>query len=330
MSQKSKSSLPEAFEKRLELIYGPAGKRELIKHFQARPTSFRINTIKANREEVLEQLKREGFKVQTVPWSRLAFILQNRSQRELVNLEIYQSGKIYLQSLASQIPVIFLDPKPNQKVLDLTAAPGSKTSQIAALMERKGQLVANDSNQIRFAKLEHNMKLLGVQSQSQDESQKESDSFLKLTMNKGTVLAEKFPQHFDKILLDAPCSSESRFIINKPESFGYWNEKKVLEYAAIQADLLEAAWGALKVGGKLVYSTCTMSPEENEVQISNFIQTHPNQVKVEEFYPNNLRRLGAVGNWAGKKLDPNVLKTFRIMPDQNIESFFVAVLGKVV
>lgn len=161
-NKKQSHGIPEKFLERLAQIVGPSFLAQIKQTFVERPTSFRVNTLKGKKDEVIEVLNQNGFKFERVLWYKDAFILLNKSKRELTDLDIYQEGKIYIQSLASMIPPLVLDPQPGEKVLDLTAAPGSKTSQIAALMEGKGELVANDNNKIRFFKLKHNMEILGV------------------------------------------------------------------------------------------------------------------------------------------------------------------------
>lgn len=338
----SKTEIPETFLNRLREMFGPAISNQIGKTFLERPTTFRVNTIKSNKGEVLAALRTNGFQVQEVHWYKDAFILKNKTKRELTELDLYTQGKIYIQSLASMVPPLVLDPKPGEKVLDLTAAPGSKTSQIAALMQKCGELVANDNNKVRFFKLKHNMEALGVA-----DSAKEDWKFV-LRMEHGVGLCKEYPEYFDKILLDAPCSAEARFVGTDPKTFGFWHERKIKETAFKQRKLLFAAWQALKPGGILVYSTCTFAPEENEFQISRLLEAFksddngkqgakglPNVVKV---LPNkikalpisiDLKKAPLVKAWKGKTLQKEVENCFRVMPGHNIEGFFIAKLGKV-
>ena len=148
----SKPNLPEKLLERLDLIFGQSNAQKILTTFKARQTTFRVNTLKNDRVEVLQTLQQKGFKVKRVPWFSDAFILENKSQLELTKTDLFVQGKIYLQSLASMVPVIVLDPKPGEKVLDLTSAPGSKTSQMAMMMGKVGELVANELDKIRFEK----------------------------------------------------------------------------------------------------------------------------------------------------------------------------------
>src|SRR3990167_6188967 len=166
MAKKKKKlgkGLPEHFLERLTDIVGSSLFSEVKRTFVARPTTFRVNSLKTQKQENTKtHLIEKGFKLKSVPWHKDAFVLENKSKRELTETDVYKDGKIYIQSLASMVPVLALDPQPGEKVLDLAAAPGSKTSQIAAFMQKQGQLIANDNNKVRFLKLKHNMKLLGA------------------------------------------------------------------------------------------------------------------------------------------------------------------------
>jgi len=363
-NNKFSSILPEKFLGRLEQIVGVSLSGQIIQTFAERPTTFRVNTIKAQKEEIIEVLNQNGFKFERVLWYKGAFILKNKTKRELTDLDIYKEGKIYIQSLASMVPPIVLDPQPGEKILDLTAAPGSKTSQIAALMQKTGELVANDDNKVRFFKLKHNMEALGVANTphpdltsghpslegsdtNQDENQIISGDYSPLTplspregsqtiqdwkftlrMEHGSALTHEYPEYFDKILLDAPCSAEARFVVGKPESTGYWKESKIKEMAYKQRKLLFSAWSALKPGGILVYSTCTFAPEENELQITKFLESVDNAELLETGL-SELKRLSIIKNWHNKEINKEVIKKgFRIMPTKEIEGFFVVKMKK--
>lgn len=314
--------LPKTFVERLATIVGPSLMHEVKKTFVDKPTTFRVNTIKAHRDEIKEQLQRDGFKVKQVAWYSDAFILLNKTKRELTDLPMYMEGKIYIQSLASMVPPLVMDPQPGEKILDLTAAPGSKTSQIAALMEKRGELVANELNKVRFFRLKHNMESLGVDGNTDDWK-------FMLRMEDGSVLTQEYLGYFDKVLLDAPCSGEARFIEGYPKSYGYWNEKKIKRLAFRQQKLLLACWSALKPGGELVYSTCTMAPEENEMRISKLLERVGEEAAVETIKIDGLKILPPVTTWKEKEYNPEVKKTLRIQPTNEVEGFYIAKIKKI-
>ncbi len=346
---KNQLQLPAEFLERLAQMYGSPLINRITESFIERPTTFRVNTIKATRAEILEFLRSTNYKVEPVSWYSDAFVLKNRTKRELMEESIYLEGKIYLQSLASMVPPLVLDPKPGETVLDLTAAPGSKTSQIAALMQTQGEFVANDNNKIRFFKLKHNVDLLGVSDsplgrgrgglKGNDEptpahfavrhpAQSGNWTF-RLHLMHGAALSRKYPKYFDKILLDAPCSAEARFIEGDSSTYGYWSERKVKEMAYKQRQLLFAAWAMLKPGGTLVYSTCTFAPEENEIQIARLLERFRDTVEVIPALIPGLQKLPILKSWHEKELSAKLQNTLRILPTKDIEGFFVAKLKKV-
>jgi 16S rRNA (cytosine1407-C5)-methyltransferase len=344
------TEIPVEFFDRLEHMFGPSVCRTLKKTFVERPTTFRVNTIKAESDETIIGLKKQGFKFKKVPWYADAYILENRTKRELSETSAYLEGHIYMQSLASMVPPLLLDLAPGESVFDMTAAPGSKTSQIAALMQTEGELLANDVNKVRFFKLKHNMEHLGVTSALHCEPEGRGNPLIvqddekivasplaprndigswkcTLRLEHGAALCDDYVGYFDKILLDAPCSAEARFIEGKPKTFGFWKERKIKEMAYKQRQLLFAAWKALKPGGTLVYSTCTFAPEENEVQISRLLERTPD-AQIVPIQIEGLQSLPAVTVWKEKTLHEGVAHTLRILPTSEIEGFFVAKLMK--
>lgn len=313
--------LPQKFVQRTIEIVGEPEWREIHKTFVDKPTTFRVNTLKSTRDEVKAFLQEHGFKVRLVPWYGDAFILENKTKRELTETAIYEEGKIYIQSLASMVPPLVLDPQPGEKVLDLTAAPGSKTSQMAAMMNQTGELVANELNKIRFFRLKHNMEHLGVEDEKDDWD-------FRLRMEDGSVLVEEYLEYFDKVLLDAPCSGEARFIEGYPKSYGFWNEKKIKRLAFRQQKLLFASWAALKPGGVLVYSTCTMAPEENEQRVSKLLDRLGDRATLLSVSLEHLPVLPPVMEWKEKPFHKDVKKTLRIKPTKDVEGFYVAKIQK--
>lgn len=313
--------IPEDFFARLTAMFGSELSQELQTSFVSRPTTFRINPFISSEKEVLDILEVEGFVLDRVSWMDGAFILRNKEKADICDLTVYTDKMIYLQSLASMVPPVVLDPQPGERVLDLTAAPGSKTSQMAVMMDRRGELVANDKNKIRFFKLKHNMEHQKVLVDGKD------DWIVRLRMEPGTKLTAEYPEYFDKILLDAPCSSEARFVEGKPKTYGYWKERKINEMAYTQQNLLFAAWEALKPGGMLVYSTCTFAPEENEMQISALLDRFPD-TEVLPVEIEGLESLPILMEWNDTPIREEVQHCLRVKPTGDIEGFFIAKVRK--
>ncbi|MBI2167272.1 MAG: RsmB/NOP family class I SAM-dependent RNA methyltransferase [Candidatus Omnitrophica bacterium] len=316
--------LPELFLERLRRIV-PSQKWDAVANTFAepKPTTFRVNTLKAKPEVIQEKLHYLGFRLEKVSWCPGAFILRDGRLRELQETEIYKKGEIYVQNLSSMIPVLVLNPQPGETILDLTAAPGSKTTQMAVMMKGEGRLVANDNDRIRFFKLKTNVELQGA-------------SNVELKSYPGEQFGRHWPDYFDRVLLDAPCTAEGRFLAHEPSTYRYWKPAKIKEMARKQKNLILSAFRALKPGGTLVYSTCTFAPEENEGVLTWLLEKadqHKIPAELVEVrhapplpsIPNPMHGLSA---WEEKNFHPSVRNSIRILPTVQMEGFFVASLRK--
>ena len=308
--------LPNEFLERLKTVI-PSHKWDSVANTFAepKPTTLRANSLKISPEMVRERLERSCFRLEAVPWYSDAFILREGRLRELQETELYQKGEVYVQSLSSMIPPLVLDPKPGERILDLTAAPGSKTTQMAALMKNEGRILANDNNKIRFFKLRANLELQGVTNAG-------------LSMRYGESLGRERPNEFDRVLLDAPCSVEGRFDIRQPASYGYWKPKKVLEMARKQRKLILSALKALRRGGILVYSTCTFAPEENEGVINFALEKLKDEAELEPIQFPISNQMSGLVSWGKERFHPSLKKAVRIFPNHQMEGFFIARIRK--
>lgn len=318
--------LPAEFLERLRKIIPSQRRDEAANTFtEPRPTTFRVNTLKIASPPIQEKLQHLGFRLEKVSWYPDAFILRKGSLRELQETDVYKNGEIYVQSLSSMVPPLVLNLQPGEKVLDLTAAPGSKTTQIACLMKGEGEIVANDNNRIRFFKLKANVELqVGAGLVPLQ---------MRLTQRPGELFGRDFPEQFDKVLLDAPCSAEGRFLTTEPASYKYWKPAKVKEMVRKQKNLILSAFRALKSGGTLVYSTCTFAPEENEGVVDwltekcrGALQYAPTIEKITFPIPN---QMAGLSGWEGKTFHPSIRNTIRILPTSLMEGFFLARIRKV-
>jgi len=310
-------NLPAVFLERLERILLPEDLASTLLSFQSpRVMAFRVNRLKTRPEVLLTALSQNHFEAQRVPWYEDAFILTKGTLRELQQTEAYREGHLYIQDLSSMVPVLLLAPQAGEMILDLTAAPGSKTGQIAGLMNNTGKILANDVSRARFFKMKANLENLGVKN-------------VEYSVAKGENLGRRLVRQFDRILLDAPCSGEGRFHLSDPESFENWKTSKMKGLVPRQKMLFYSAWQALKPGGTLVYSTCTYAPEENEGILDWAIE----KFKDLELLPAELdipnRREGIVG-WGKHSFDAAVKKALRIIPEGPMEGFFAAKMRKVI
>ncbi len=283
--------LPEEFLTRLETIVPHEKLQEvLLAYTIQKPTTLRVNTLKTTAEALTKLFDEAGIQYKTSDISPISFIVRNE-KRELLDLPAYEGGLFYVQSLSSQIPALKLDPQKKEKILDIAAAPGSKTTQIAALMENTGEIVANDNSRIRGYKLEANLKTQGVTN-------------TKITISAGQSIWETYPEYFDRALVDAPCSMEGTFTTTNPKTYEHWSPKEIKELVQRQRWLLRSAISATKVGGTIVYSTCTLEPAENEQIIEWILKKEKGKVELAE-------------------------SMTRILPSEIMEGFFVAKLKKV-
>lgn len=304
------SVLPSIFLERLEKIIPPQNYLDVLASFsKAGLVSVRVNTLKAKPLDVIRELQALNISFVQVPWDGDALILQGLTPKDYGELELVKKAYVYRQSLSSMLPVLVLDPKPGERILDFCAAPGSKTTQMASLMNNQGEIVAVEAIRPRFYKLKSVCELLGAHNVS-----------FKLTD------ARRFRSEelFDKILVDAPCSSESRFKADDPKSVGYWSLRKIKEMAHKQKGLLLSASRFLKPGGVLVYSTCTFAPEENESVVDWVLRKTQGQLKVSPAQVTGVKSYPALASWEQREFSVQGENLLRVLPDGMMEGFFVA------
>jgi len=279
------------------------------------PRNFiRCNTLKISIEHLVKRLSEKWKISQPFPeHPEIILIAQDLLPGELGNSIEHILGYYYVQEVCSMMSVIALEPKSEEIVLDLCASPGSKTTQIASKMQNSGALVANDIRIDRIMILSSNLERCGV-------------SNAIVTKNDAIALCSGLSKSrfmFDKILLDAPCSGEGT-LRSSPKTFLMWNPKVVEALSRQQKKLIANALKCLKVGGTLVYSTCTHSPEENEEVIDFALKNFP--VKMESFSLPLKSRPG-IEFWKDKQFSTEIKKCHRIYPhDNDSEGFFVAKL----
>lgn len=309
--------LPKEFLEKIDKLIPKNQKIAVLNSFcTPKQSTFRANTLKITPEDLQKQLLQIGIETEKVNWLPNAFFLKNVPQKVLAETEYYKNGYLYLQNLSSMLPALVLNPQLNEKVLDLTAAPGSKTTQIAALMENTGQIIANDKSRIRLYKLEANLKIQGVTNTH-------------ITSLPGQILWKKYPEYFDKTLVDVPCSLEGTFQANNPKTFQDWSPKKGKMLVQTQRYLLRSAISATKVDGIIVYSTCTLSPEENEGIIDWMLKTEKDAIEIENIELPIPNASPGRTQWNNKQYNNKLEKTIRIPPSTTMEGFFVAKLKKI-
>jgi len=279
------------------------------------PSVVRVNTIKATVERVREALDEEGITYDPADWHPGVLRLPEDSPGR--NWP-HAHGWIHGQEEVSNLPALVLDPQPGDRVWDACAAPGSKTTQLAALMEDSGVLVGNDNNLGRLSALRHNAERLGVTNLVV--TNQDARNFSLKPLGEGQ---EGGVNAFDAALVDAPCSCEGT-IRKNPDAFDTWSLDHVHSVAGVQKGILRRAIQATRPGGTVVYSTCTFAPEENEAVLDHVLDAEPCRI-VDFDAP--LDGVPGVTEWEGEEYDPSVEKALRIYPHHNdTGGFFCAKL----
>lgn len=287
-------------EEKLEKQYGTKITKEIIEGYQTkRKTTLRINTIKSNIEEIKKELEKEKIEYETIKWSKEALIIKNEDKKTIQEMEIYKNGKIYLQSLSSMLPPIILEPKEGTDILDMAAAPGGKTTQIAALTNNKAHITACEKNKIRAERLKYNVDKQGA-----------TCVFI---MPKDSRFIDDFFS-FDQILLDAPCSGSGTLDYNDANIEKYFTEQLIERSSKTQKTLLSKAIKLLKPGHEMVYSTCSILDCENEDVVASVIKNGNIEI-----VPINFEGMEEL-----PILPTKISGTLCVKPTELYEGFFVA------
>ncbi|MGE5558256.1 MAG: RsmB/NOP family class I SAM-dependent RNA methyltransferase [Bacillota bacterium] len=298
-----REKLPPVFIRRLYDQFEPPQAEQIMAGFmENRPLTLRINTLKTDIRKVMEIFKADGVKFDRVNWDPAALIIKNAGEKDLESHDLYKSGGIYLQSLASMIPPLVLNPAPGAKILDLAAAPGSKSTQLAALMQNRGFILANEKDKIRGERLRYNLNKQGVR-------------IAEIRLGDGKRLESNWHGFFDAALLDAPCSGEGLFQLENPRTYRFWSDRLVAKMSGVQKKLFLQAFLAVKPGGRLVYSTCTINREENENVVLWALAYCPGLAQERIILAPSLPAIYSRG-------------IMRILPSRLTEGFFVACFRK--
>lgn len=308
-----KLELKPAFVERYKALLGPDYGEFVEYSFSYLRKSIRVNTLKTNVEEMKKQLLEHGFTLEPVPWCKEGFFIEHDTGRRDIGCTIeHQIGYYYIQEAASMIPPVVLDPQPGEVVLDMCASPGSKSTQIAQYMKNSGILISNDLTTIRIAPLSINLQRCGAQNSI-------------ITIMHGASF-QRLALEFDRILVDAPCSGVGA-VRKSLKTVMMWNPVMVKRLAGTQRALIESAYAKLKKGGTLVYSTCTLEPEEDEGIISFLLNNHPEASCEPIDLP--LKKGKPVLEFDGTKYNEGVKNTLRLWPqDNDTEGFFIAKITK--
>lgn len=312
--------LPTQFADRMKQMLGNEYEEFEACYDREKYRALRFNPLKG---EVSAFLKQAPFSLTEVPWSEYGYYY--KSEDTPGKHPYHEAGVYYIQEPSAQTPAELLQAKPGERILDLCSAPGGKATQIAAAMKGEGLLICNEYVPSRAKILSENIERMGIRNA--------------LVVNETPQkLADTFPGYFHRIMVDAPCSGEGMFRKNE-EAYAEWSPENVQMCAGRQDEILEAAARMLLPGGRMVYSTCTFAPLENECTIARFLQNHPDFSVCEvAFAENKEGALMDAGNpaWAEAEMGPveegiksQLTKTIRLFPHKiKGEGHFAAVLEK--
>ena len=274
----------------------------ILGYMQKRKVTLRVNTIKMKEDELENFLINSKINYSKVSFYSSAYILENIREEEIRNWEFYKEGKIYLQSLSSMLPPLVLEPKAKENILDMAAAPGGKTTQISALSENTALITACEKNKIRYERLEYNVNKQGAKG-------------INLMRIDARNLSDFFS--FDKILLDAPCSGSGILNLENENIEKNFTEELIERSVKLQETLLKKAIKILKVGGELIYSTCSILKEENEDLLERVLNKNLELIPIANNIFENV-----------PKLPVKLEGTLCVMPNESYEGFFVAKIRK--
>ena len=312
MEQQDTWKLPDAFVMRMRQLLGSECDAFFASYEKERALGLRVNTMKVPAE-VFARENQETFSLRPVSWCREGFYYEQESRPG--RHPYHEAGVYYIQEPSAMAVVSLLDPKPGERVLDLCAAPGGKTTHIASRLNGKGLLVSNEIHPARAKILSQNVERMGIGNAI-------------VTNEDSGSLAEFFPEFFDCMVVDTPCSGEGMFRKDE-QARNEWSEANVRLCAERQQEILDNAAKMLKPGGRMVYSTCTFAPEEDEDGIAAFLERHPEFSVVcleKDEVPEGLS--SGHPEWS-RGHNPELQNTFRIWPHKSEgEGHYLALLRK--
>ena len=310
-----------AFVERISILLDN-NKQDIEKFFETAKTkpkkSIRVNTLKISPEQLLTKLKAKGWDVsQPIPNSPEIIQIQSILQPgELGKTKEHLLGYYYVQEITSMMPILALQPTKEDILLDCCAAPGSKTTQAAAIMNNKGTIIANDVSIPRIKALSSNLE-------------RQSTTNTIITRHDAVTLSQKLKKlnlQFNKILVDAPCSGEGNMRVS-PRTLLEWSEGLLRSLSRKQKRIASEILQLLQPEGEMIYSTCTHAPEENEEVIQHLLDNNPN-IEIQEISLPIKTRPGII-KWKDKKFHKDMTKCHRIYHhDNDMEGFFVCKIKK--
>ncbi len=295
-------------------------KKNIMPLFSQRAkTTIRINSLKGDTKKTYNSLIRKGYELEEIPWAPNVYFVNNKDKAEVSQTDEYREGLFYIQNLSSILATLVLNPKPKERILDICAAPGSKSTHIAQITDNKAEILANEIEMGRTNSLRNVIEQFGANS-------------IKVTLSDGRDFGKKYPDYFDKVLLDAPCSGEGLIYMRGMKPLRFWSIKKVKAMSTRQKELIDSAYRTLRPGGTLVYSTCTLEPEENEGVITYLLERHKNAriLNIDIDLGKQKKHITqGITKWSGNLYDTETKKSLRVLPSSEMMAFYITKIQKV-
>lgn len=284
--------------------YGEDIANQIVEGYTKRKVTLRVNTLKSNVQDVKQKLDSYGITYQGIDWYQDALIIENVREDKIKELDIYENGEIYLQSLSSMIPPLVLNPKSGENILDMAAAPGGKTTQMSALSQNEAMITACEKNKIRAERLKYNLDKQGA-------------NHVNVMIEDARNLSDYFS--FDKILLDAPCSGSGTICLEEEQTYKSFTQELVERSFRTQEQLLTKALKILKPKCEMIYSTCSVLAKENEDILNKVLSKYKAEiVPIEDEWIKNIPTLPV-----------KIKGTLCVCPNELFEGFYVAKIRKI-
>lgn len=336
-------ALPKILTARLQKILWEEYHSVIDAFSNERKGSFRLNTLYPSPEEVFEEFKSKWIIIDPFAGLEWVYTFDRIHQYAIKGTRAFYDGKIYLQSITSMLPVYTLGLESGMRVLDICAAPGSKTTQMSMIMKNTGKIIALEQDRIRFEKMLHNIHLQGAKNiegikidarkyLSSRHCEERSNPDFRNTGSPHSAIAPLAMTEtlFDRILLDAPCSAEGRILVSNEKTYGFWSLTNIEKKAELQYELLSLAIDHLKAGGELIYSTCTLAPEENEWVIARMLRDRDDLeiMDIDLWLSGYTWWTHGISEFENQVYPESIKKAVRILPSHETEGFFIAKLRK--
>jgi NOL1/NOP2/sun family putative RNA methylase len=297
---------------KINSIFEPQVAHQVVENITLpKAKTFRINPLKFYESDTLDSVK------EFIEPAELPNTFKVKGDYQISKSKLNEDKKIYIQELSSMLPVLVLDPKEGEVILDMCASPGSKASQVQGITKNKSKMVAVEKSLGRFYKLKEIVLDLGCKN-------------IDFIHSDANYLPKRFPETvgaFDKVMLDAPCSNEGGIVLSEPSTYKYWSSREGKQISKLQKGLLNTAGKLVRIGGEIVYSTCTFSVEENEEVVDWFLKRNDN-FSIEEVILPIPNVIPGVTKYKEREFSEDAAKSCRILPNDEFKGFFLAKLRR--